>query len=149
MPEHIPGKPTVVASNVPGAGSLLLTNQIYNTQPKDGTVIGLINRGVPFEPLLGGVGTRFDPMRFNYIGSPDRDTPACAVRMDAPINSVPELLTKELIVGATGSGADSQVYRGAERHARPEDEDRAGLSGLARHPARHGAGRGARRLREL
>ena len=40
MPEHIPGKPTVVASNVPGAGSLLLTNQIYNTQPKDGTVIG-------------------------------------------------------------------------------------------------------------
>lgn len=110
MPEHIPGKPTVVASNVPGAGSLLLTNQIYNTQPKDGTVIGLINRGVPFEPLLGGVGTRFDPMKFNYIGSPDRDTPACAVRMDAPINSVPELLTKELIVGATGSGADSQVY---------------------------------------
>ena len=110
MPEHIPGKPTVVASNLPGAGSLLLTNQIYNTQPKDGTVIGLINRGVPFEPLLGGVGTRFDPMKFNYIGSPDRDTPACAVRMDAPISSVPELLTKELIVGATGSGADSQIY---------------------------------------
>jgi tripartite-type tricarboxylate transporter receptor subunit TctC len=110
MPEHIPGKPTVVASNVPGAGSLLLTNQIYNTQPKDGTVIGLINRGVPFEPLLGGVGTRFDPMKFNYIGSPDRDTPACAVRMDAPVQTMQELLTKEYIVGATGSGSDSQLY---------------------------------------
>ncbi len=108
--EHIPGKPTVVASNVPGAGSLLLANQVYNTQPKDGTVIGLINRGVPFEPLLGGTGTRFDPMKFNYIGSPDRDTPACVVRMDAPVQTMTDLLTKEYIVGATGSGSDSQLY---------------------------------------
>ena len=110
MGEHIPGKPNVVASNVPGAGSLLLANQVYNTQPKDGTVIGLINRGVPFEPLLGGLGTRFDPMKFNYVGSPDRDTPACAIRIDAPVKTMQELLTKEYIVGATGSGSDSQLY---------------------------------------
>ena len=110
MGEHIPGKPNVVATNVPGAGSLLLANQVYNTQPKDGTVIGLINRGVPFEPLLGGIGTRFDPMKFNYIGSPDRDTPACAIRVDAPVKTMQELLTKEYIVGATGSGSDSQLY---------------------------------------
>ena len=110
MGEHIPGKPTVVATNVPGAGSLLLANQVYNTQPKDGTVIGLINRGVPFEPLLGGIGTRFDPMKFNYVGSPDRDTPACAIRVDAPVQAMQELLTKEYIVGATGSGSDSQLY---------------------------------------
>ena len=110
MGEHIPGKPTVVATNVPGAGSLLLANQVYNTQPKDGTVIGLINRGVPFEPLLGGIGTRFDPMKFKYIGSPDRDTPACAIRVDAPVQTMQELLTKEYIVGATGSGSDSQLY---------------------------------------
>ena len=110
MGEHIPGKPTVVATNVPGAGSLLLANQVYNTQPKDGTVIGLINRGVPFEPLLGGIGTRFDPMKFNYVGSPDRDTPACAIRVDAPVQTMQELLTKEYIVGATGSGSDSQLY---------------------------------------
>ncbi len=108
--EHIPGKPTVVATNVPGAGSLLLANQVYNTQPKDGTIIGLINRGVPFEPLLGGTGTRFDPMKFNYIGSPDRDTPACVVRVDAPVQTMQDLLTKEYIVGATGSGSDSQLY---------------------------------------
>ncbi len=110
MGEHIPGKPTIVATNVPGAGSLLLANQVYNTQPKDGTVIGLINRGVPFEPLLGGIGTRFDPMKFNYVGSPDRDTPACAIRVDAPVKTMQELLTKEYIVGATGSGSDSQLY---------------------------------------
>ena len=106
----IPGKPTVVATNVPGAGSLLLANQVYNTQPKDGTVIGLINRGVPFEPLFGGNGTRFDPQKFNYIGSPDRDTLVCAARTDAPVKKLDDLLTTEFIVGSTGSGADSQTY---------------------------------------
>ena len=108
--EFIPGKPTVVATNVPGAGSLLLTNQVYNTQPKDGTVIGLINRGVPFEPLFGGNGVRFDPQKFNYIGSPDRDTVVCAARNDAPVKKVEDLLTTQFIVGSTGSGADSQTY---------------------------------------
>ena len=108
--EYIPGKPTVVATNVPGAGSLLLTNQVYNTQPKDGTVIGLINRGVPFEPLFGGNGVRFDPQKFNYIGSPDRDTVVCAARNDAPVKKVEDLLTTQFIVGSTGSGADSQTY---------------------------------------
>ena len=110
LSDYLPGKPTVVPTNVPGAGSLLLANQIYNTQPKDGTVIGLINRGVPFEPLLGGLGTRFEPLKFNYIGSPDRDTLVCAGRTDATVQSMQDLLTKEFIVGATGSGADSQTY---------------------------------------
>ncbi len=110
MQDHIPGKPNVVPVNVPGAGSLLLANQIYNTQPKDGTVFGLINRGVVFEPLLGGPGVRFDPLKFKYVGSPDLDTPVCAIRSDSPVQSLEDLRTKELIVGATGSGADSQVY---------------------------------------
>ena len=108
--EFIPGHPTVVATNVPGAGSLLLANQVYNTQPKDGTVIGLINRGVPFEPLFGGNGTRFDAQKFNYVGSPDRDTVVCVSRNDSPVKKVEDLATTQFIVGSTGSGADSQTY---------------------------------------
>ena len=46
----------------------------------DGTVFGLINRGVPFEPLLGGPGTRFDALKFKYVGSPALDTPVLLVR---------------------------------------------------------------------
>jgi len=110
MPLHLPGNPQGVTTNVPGAGSLLLANQLYNTQPKDGTVIGGFNRGVPFEPLLGGIGTRFDAAKFNYIGSPDLDTLVCAARVDAPVQTLADLKTKELIVGGTGSGADSQAY---------------------------------------
>ena len=108
--EYIPGHPTVVPANVPGAGSLLLANQINNTQPKDGTVIGLINRGIPFEPLLGGVNIHFDPLKLNFVGSPDRDTAVCAANKNAPVQTVEDLYEKELIVGATGSGADTEVY---------------------------------------
>jgi tripartite-type tricarboxylate transporter receptor subunit TctC len=108
--DYIPGHPTVIAVNAPGAGSLLLANQITNTQPKDGTVIGLINRGIPFEPLLGGISVRFDPLKLIFVGSPDRDTAVCAAAKDAPVKTVQDLATKELIVGATGSGADTEVY---------------------------------------
>jgi len=108
--DYIPGHPTVVPVNTPGAGSLLLANQINNTQPKDGTVIGLINRGIPFEPLLGGASTRFDPQKLVFVGSPDRDTAVCAANKNAPVKTVQDLYNQELIVGATGSGADTEVY---------------------------------------
>jgi tripartite-type tricarboxylate transporter receptor subunit TctC len=108
--DHIPGHPTVVPVNTPGAGSLLLANQLANTQPKDGTVIGLINRGIPFEPLLGSTAVRFDPLKLSFIGSPDRDTAVCVANKNAPVKSVDDLYKEELIVGATGSGADTEVY---------------------------------------
>jgi len=107
---YIPGHPTVIPVNVPGAGSLLLTNQITNVQPRDGTVIGLINRGIPFEPLFGGAGVRFDPLKLAFVGSPDRDTAICAASKDAPVRTLQDLYSKELIVGSTGSGADTEVY---------------------------------------
>ncbi len=110
MPDFMPGHPNFVPANVPGAGSLLLANQLYNVALKDGTVFGLFNRGVPFEPLLGGQGIRFDPAKFNFLGSPDRDTVVCFARSDAPVQTLADLATKELIVGSTGSGADSQTY---------------------------------------
>jgi tripartite-type tricarboxylate transporter receptor subunit TctC len=108
--DYIPGHPTIIPVNVPGAGSLLLANQITNTQPKDGTVIGEINRGIPFEPLLGGISVRFDPLKLNFVGSPDRDTAVCVASKTAPVQTLDDLYSKELIMGATGSGADTEVY---------------------------------------
>jgi len=110
MGRHLPGNPTIVPQNLPGAGGLLVANQLYNVSPKDGTVIALINRGIPMEPLLGGAGTQFDPLKFNWLGSPDRDTAICTSRKDSGVTSMQELFQKELVMGATGSGADSAVY---------------------------------------
>lgn len=110
MGRHLPGNPNILPQNLPGAGGLLVANQLYNVSPKDGTVIALINRGIPMEPLLGGAGTQFDPLRFNWIGSPDRDTAICVSRRDSGVTSMQDLFQKELVMGATGSGADSAVY---------------------------------------
>src|ERR1051326_3797805 len=96
---HIPGQPRVIVQNEPGAGGLKLMNQLYNLSPKDGTVIGLINRGLPF-----------DPLKMNWIGSPDRDTTVCAARKDARVKNMRDLFGKELLAGATGSGADTALY---------------------------------------
>ncbi len=59
---HIPGNPTIVVQHMPGSGGLLVANRLYNTAPKDGTAVGMINRGIPFEPLLGGQGAQFDAL---------------------------------------------------------------------------------------
>jgi tripartite-type tricarboxylate transporter receptor subunit TctC len=108
--DHLPGRPRIVVQNSPGAGSLKLINQLYNVSPRDGTVIGLVSRGLPLEPLLGGEGTQFDPLKMNWLGSPDRDTTVCVARKDAQVKTLNDLFSKPLLVGATGSGADTAIY---------------------------------------
>jgi tripartite-type tricarboxylate transporter receptor subunit TctC len=108
--DHIPGNPTIVPQNVEGAGGLTAINRIAITAAKDGTVFGDINRGLPFEPLLGGTGVHFDPRTLNWIGSPELDVIVCTARKDAEVKTLKDLETKELIVGATGSGADTLTY---------------------------------------
>src|SRR3954454_1056402 len=110
LTSHIPGNPNVIPVHMPGSGGLLVVNRLYNTAAKDGTAIGMINRGIPFEPLLGGQGTQFDALKINYIGSPGRDTTVCAARKDAPVQTMQDLYSKELTVGGTGSGADTAIY---------------------------------------
>jgi tripartite-type tricarboxylate transporter receptor subunit TctC len=108
--DHIPGKPGFVPEDMPGASGLAVMNRLYNTMPKDGTALGLTNRGIPFEPLLGGQGFQFDAQRMNWIGSPEHETTVCAARKDAAVKSLAGLRTEQLTVGATGSGADTAIY---------------------------------------
>lgn len=108
--KHLPGKPNVVPKNMEGAGGLQVANYLYNAAPKNGRVFGLINRGIPLEPLLGGKGANFDPRKFTYIGSPDRDTTVCGAMKTAEVKTMQDLFSKELVMGATGSGADTAIY---------------------------------------
>jgi tripartite-type tricarboxylate transporter receptor subunit TctC len=108
---HIPGRPTVVPINMEGAGSVKAANWLYNVAPRDGSVIGIINRGVPFEPLVGNVElTRFDAAKFTWIGSTTNETGACVAHRRTGIRTFDETYEKELIVGGTGPGADDHVY---------------------------------------
>lgn len=103
--KHIPGKPNVVPQNIPSGGSLKLANMFGNVTPRDGSIFGVFNNGMPMTPLLTPSAAMFDPLKFNFIGSPLREGHVLITWNTAPVKTVDELFTKELITGATAPGA--------------------------------------------
>jgi len=101
---HIPGNPSVIVQNQAGAGGLLMANQLYSLGPKDGTVIAAAVNGLPTAPLLEPAGARFDAARLNWIGSTNRETYVAFAWHAAPVQSVADLMQRQLIVGATAAG---------------------------------------------
>lgn len=110
MPRFIPGNPVMVPRNMPGAGSLQVANHLFNVAPKDGSVIGTIARGVPFEPLFNAKEAGFDPLKYGFIGSPSRDSNMCAVWHTHTIKTADDLALSDVVLGSTGSGAESHVF---------------------------------------
>jgi tripartite-type tricarboxylate transporter receptor subunit TctC len=109
--QHIPGHPTVVVQNMPGAGSIRAANYLYSVALKDGTTIGGFARGLFLDPLLGRTeGNRYDAAKFGWLGSIASDAGVCAFRSDADINSWADMRTKSYKIGGTGAGADSDVF---------------------------------------
>jgi tripartite-type tricarboxylate transporter receptor subunit TctC len=110
MGKYIPGNPTIVPKNMTGAGSLRLANYLYNAAPKDGTVFGTIGRGTGFDPLLGQKGAQFDAGKFNWIGSSNNEVSVCVAWNISGIVTFEDLLTKQLVVGASGPSADTYQF---------------------------------------
>ena len=110
MGRHIPGNPTLVPQNMPGAGSLKLTNWLYTAAPQDGTAFGIIARAAPFDPLFGNDQAEFDAQQFNYIGSANNEVSICAAMAETGIETVDDLKSNELIVGGTGDTADTVQF---------------------------------------
>jgi tripartite-type tricarboxylate transporter receptor subunit TctC len=108
--KHLPGSPTVLPKNMPGAGSLRLTNWLYTAAPKDGTEIATIGRGIAFDPLLGNRNAQFDPAKFAWLGSATNEVSVCVVWQDAGITKFEDLYSKPMTVGGTGGGADTDVF---------------------------------------
>jgi tripartite-type tricarboxylate transporter receptor subunit TctC len=102
---HLPGNPTVIVQNQPGAGSLTMTNQLYAAGPFDGTVIGASFNGMPTTPLLQPAGARFDPVKLNWIGSTNRETQVTYLWHTAPAQTFADLERTEVIVGAQAPGS--------------------------------------------
>ncbi|HTI85799.1 MAG TPA: hypothetical protein VL966_04280 [Alphaproteobacteria bacterium] len=114
MGQYIPGKPTILPKNMPGAGSLNAINNVYNVAPKDGTSIATFGPEVAFEPLRGGEGVKFDTLKFNWIGSMNRQVGLAVMSARSGIRTILDARTKQVSVGASGSGSQSnlnpQVY---------------------------------------
>src|SRR5215831_2582667 len=90
---HIPGNPTVIAQNMPGAGSLRSANFLYNVALEDGTVIGHFSRGLAMEPLIGTSATQFDARRFTWLGSGTDEVSVCATWHASPVKTWNDMLT--------------------------------------------------------
>jgi tripartite-type tricarboxylate transporter receptor subunit TctC len=111
--KYLPGNPTIVPQNRPGAGSLNLANQLFNAAPRDGTEIALVGRGVAMEPLLGGAASKakFDSTKFAWLGSMNNEVSGFFVRQPGPVKTLAEAMQGvELRVGSTGVGGDQHAF---------------------------------------
>ena len=107
---HIPGQPTIVVQNQPGAGSLTMTNALYNNGPFDGTVIGASFNGMPTTPLLQPAGVRFDPVKLNWLGSTNRETQVSYVWHTAPVQKLEDVKATQIVMGAQAPGSTQFDY---------------------------------------
>jgi tripartite-type tricarboxylate transporter receptor subunit TctC len=112
MGKHILGNPAIVPMNMEGAGSMLLTNWLYNVAPKDGTAIATISRAVPFFPLIGEdrSAAQFDPTKFTWLGSANDEVSTCVAWADSGIETYEDLLTEGMILGGDGPTADGEQF---------------------------------------
>ena len=110
LPKYIPGAPTIVVQNQPGAGGLGATNLLYNVAPRDGLTIGMVNNTLPFDPLYGNKLARFDPMKFNWIGSPSKELGVFIVWHTVPVNTIDEARKRRLVLSATGTGSTPAFF---------------------------------------
>jgi len=110
LDRHLPGDPTILPKNMPGAGSLVLANWLYNVAPKDGSAFGMIGRGTGFDPLLGSNKAQFDASKFNWIGSMNDEVSVCVAWHTTGVTKLEQVMQQELVVGGTGSAADTDQF---------------------------------------
>lgn len=115
LPRFIPGNPTIVPRNMPGAGSLTAAAHIYNKAPKDGTTLGIMAPTIPLDERLGSIGDRFKSAEFGWVGRINSLVNIIFVRADS-LKSIDEAFTKEASLSATGAGSALTIYPNALNH---------------------------------
>ena len=110
--KHIPGNPSVVVVNMPGAGSLRATNFLYTSAPKDGLTIGAFARDMPLMGIIGGnANVQFDPRKFVWLGSAsssENDAYLLFLRKDAKVKTIEEAIRPggdPVVISGTAEGA--------------------------------------------
>lgn len=111
MPRYIPGNPTIVAKNLPGAGSTKAATFIYSVAPKDGTALGATFPGAIMDPLLGDrAKAAYDPPKLQYVGTADNATRICITWHTSATKTFQDARTRKTIVGASQAGGSSRDY---------------------------------------
>ena len=112
LPKHLPGNPTVIVQNMPGANSVIAANHVYNVAKPDGLTIATFNRNLPIAQLTGIGGVKYDITKFAWIGSAANESTILAIRADLPYQSFEELrkAKEPVVIGSTGPGANTHDF---------------------------------------
>jgi tripartite-type tricarboxylate transporter receptor subunit TctC len=108
---HIPGQPTIVPRNMPGAGHIRAANFVFSQAPKDGTVIAtFIPIFVMAQVLERSKGIQFDPSKFNWLASTSSSNSTIYVWHTSGVASVEDAMKKPVLMGGTGAGSYTIIY---------------------------------------
>jgi tripartite-type tricarboxylate transporter receptor subunit TctC len=106
---HIPGNPSIIDQNMPNAAGMQAMNWAYTTAPRDGTAILATYNSLLAEPLYGNPAVRYDPLKFETVGSISRQQNICATWHTSPVKTLDQAKMREVIVTATGAASDSAI----------------------------------------
>ncbi|MDB5651083.1 MAG: tripartite tricarboxylate transporter family receptor [Hyphomicrobiales bacterium] len=107
---HIPGKPTVIVQNMPGAAGVVASNYVYSVAPKDGTVIAAVDQNIPMFNLLGGKGVQYDISKVAWLGTMASSNGVAMSWHTTGVNTLGDVKAHEVSIGTTGSNDDAYVY---------------------------------------
>jgi tripartite-type tricarboxylate transporter receptor subunit TctC len=100
---HVPGNPNVIVKNMQGAGSVLAANHIFNVSARDGSELGLFAGNVAIDPVIGGVPSKYDARRFNWIGAPTAETNVCVAAPRTAFKTLDDVFKTEMVTGTAGT----------------------------------------------
>lgn len=111
MSKYLPGHPNIVVNNMPGAGGVRAANYIANIAPKDGSVISIMDRGLPTAPLLYGdqSNTQFDSSKLNWLGSASSESGMAVIGAKSPARTLMDATKIEVVLGSTGAEGDTAM----------------------------------------
>jgi tripartite-type tricarboxylate transporter receptor subunit TctC len=106
--QHIPGNPTVVVQNMPGAGSMKATQYVYGVAAKDGLTLATVSRGMVTEPLLNAA--NFDATKLTWLGTVTSETSVCATWKTSAVKTWDDMFAREFSLGGSAVGADPDTF---------------------------------------
>jgi tripartite-type tricarboxylate transporter receptor subunit TctC len=110
MGKYIPGQPEIIAQNMPGAGSVIAANHVFNVAKPDGLTIAMPLNSLYVDQLAGRSEVQFDLRKFHWIGSPAVESVIMYMRADTPYRSIADIVKAKEPPKCGGTGTASSDY---------------------------------------
>jgi tripartite-type tricarboxylate transporter receptor subunit TctC len=107
--QHLPGRPSVVVQNMPGAGSLKAANFLYEVAPRDGTALGVVVESTALEQALGNPAVQYDAAKFTYVGRVATSNNIFMMWRSAKVQSIEDAKHAAALLAGTGPGSIAET----------------------------------------